>query len=147
MSRSLRAVFPAERVQFPRPIPPGSGSAPRVRGSGRTRITKVRLSAEAMRTEFVCIPRPITRSEKPDGGLIRYRVFTYCRPLEERRAPQLKTSLLEGDAGPGESGSRQIPRGAITLSYRPMRTWAGTKDSLIGRAAGRRHARQISMYR
>jgi alkaline phosphatase D len=35
---------------------------------------KVRLSAEEMRTEFVCIPRPITRSEKPDGGPIRYRV-------------------------------------------------------------------------
>ena len=29
---------------------------------------KVRLSTDAMRTEFVCIPRPITRSEKPDGG-------------------------------------------------------------------------------
>src|SRR6476659_9984647 len=35
---------------------------------------KVRLSADEMRTEFVCIPRPITRSEKPDGGPINYRV-------------------------------------------------------------------------
>ncbi len=32
---------------------------------------KIRLSADAMRTEFVCIRRPITRSEKPDGGPIR----------------------------------------------------------------------------
>jgi alkaline phosphatase D len=29
---------------------------------------KVRLSADEMRTEFVCIPRPITRAERPDGG-------------------------------------------------------------------------------
>ncbi len=36
---------------------------------------KVRLSADEMRTEFVCIPRPITRSEKPDGGPIGYRVL------------------------------------------------------------------------
>jgi len=36
---------------------------------------KVRLSGEEMRTEFVCIPRPITRSEKPDGGPLRYRVL------------------------------------------------------------------------
>ena len=35
---------------------------------------QVRLSVDAMRTEFVCIPRPITRSEKPEGGPIRYRV-------------------------------------------------------------------------
>jgi alkaline phosphatase D len=27
----------------------------------------VRLSADDMRTEFVCIPRPITRSVRPDG--------------------------------------------------------------------------------
>src|SRR5215470_15608454 len=36
---------------------------------------KVRLSADEMRTEFVCVPRPITRSERPDGGPIRYRVL------------------------------------------------------------------------
>ena len=34
----------------------------------------VRLSGDEMRTEFVCIPRPITRSERPDGGPLRYRV-------------------------------------------------------------------------
>jgi hypothetical protein len=27
-----------------------------------------------MRTEFVCIPRPITRSDRPDDGPLRYRV-------------------------------------------------------------------------
>src|SRR5262249_432351 len=34
----------------------------------------VRLSAAEMRTEFVCVPRPIARSERPDGGPLRYRV-------------------------------------------------------------------------
>jgi hypothetical protein len=34
----------------------------------------VRLTGDEMRTEFVCIPRPITRSDRPDGGPLRYRV-------------------------------------------------------------------------
>jgi hypothetical protein len=34
----------------------------------------VRLTGDEMRTEFVCIPRPINRSERPDGGPLRYRV-------------------------------------------------------------------------
>jgi len=60
---------------------------------------KVRLSADEMRTEFVCIPRPITRSEKPDGGPIRYRVLLIARLWKSGERPQLKTSVLEGDAG------------------------------------------------
>ena len=60
---------------------------------------KVRLSADAMRTEFVCIPRPITRSEKPDGGPIRYRVLHTAALWKSGERPQLKTSVLEGDAG------------------------------------------------
>jgi hypothetical protein len=53
-------------------------------------IAKVRLSADAMRTEFVCIPRPITRIEKPDRGPLRYRVSHTAAPVEERRAPGTK---------------------------------------------------------
>ena len=51
----------------------------------------VRLSGDEMRTEFVCIPRPITRSERPDGGPLRYRVVhtaTLWRPGER---PQLRS--------------------------------------------------------
>src|SRR3954462_11041538 len=60
---------------------------------------KVKLSADAMRTEFVSIPRPITRSERPDGGPIRYlRVHTAALWTSGER-PQLKTSVLEGDVG------------------------------------------------
>ena len=60
---------------------------------------KVRLSADAMRTEFVCIPRPITRSEKPDGGPLRYRVLHTAALWKSGERPQLRTSLLEGDPG------------------------------------------------
>jgi alkaline phosphatase D len=60
---------------------------------------KVRLSADEMRTEFVCIPRPIARSEKPDGGPIRYRVVHTAALWKSGERPQLKTSVLEGDVG------------------------------------------------
>ncbi len=60
---------------------------------------KVRLSANEMRTEFVCIPRPVTRSESADGGPIRYRVV-HTAPLWSSGArPKLKTTVLEGDVG------------------------------------------------
>jgi alkaline phosphatase D len=60
---------------------------------------KLRLSADAMRTEFVCIPRPITRSEKPDGGPLRYRSVHTAALWKSGERPHLKTSVLEGDAG------------------------------------------------
>jgi alkaline phosphatase D len=60
---------------------------------------KVRLSADEMRTEFVCIPRPITRSEKPDGGSLKYRVLHTAALWKSGERPQLKTSVPEGDAG------------------------------------------------
>jgi alkaline phosphatase D len=60
---------------------------------------KVQLSADEMRTEFVCIPRPITRSETPDGGPIRYRVVLTAALWKSGEPPGLKTSVLEGDVG------------------------------------------------
>jgi len=60
---------------------------------------RVQLSAGEMRTEFVCIPRPIARSEKPDGGPIRYRVLHTAALWKSGERPQLKTSVLEGDVG------------------------------------------------
>jgi alkaline phosphatase D len=60
---------------------------------------KVQLSADEMRTEFVCIPRPVTRSERPDGGPIRYRVLHTAALWKSGERPQLKTSVLEGDIG------------------------------------------------
>ncbi len=60
---------------------------------------KVQLSVDEMRTEFVCIPRPIARSERPDGGPIRYRVLHTAVLWKSGERPQLKTSVLEGDVG------------------------------------------------
>jgi alkaline phosphatase D len=62
---------------------------------------KVRLSADEMRTEFVCIPRPITRSEKPDGGPLRYRVVHTAALWKSGQRAQLETPVLQGDAGLG----------------------------------------------
>jgi alkaline phosphatase D len=60
---------------------------------------KVRLTGNEMRTEFVCIPRPIARSERPDGGPIRYRVLHTAALWKSGERPHLKTSVLEGDVG------------------------------------------------
>jgi len=60
---------------------------------------KVRLTGGEMRTEFVCIPRPISRSASPDGGPIRYRVLHTAALWKSGERPQLKTSVLEGDVG------------------------------------------------
>ena len=59
----------------------------------------VHLAADAMRTEFVCIPRPVTRSDRPDGGPLRYRV-SFTAPLwKVGERPQLQRKVLEGDIG------------------------------------------------
>lgn len=60
---------------------------------------KVRLTGAEMRTEFVCIPRPITRSGTPDGGPLRYRVAHTARLWRAGEAPKLEVRVLEGDVG------------------------------------------------
>jgi alkaline phosphatase D len=57
----------------------------------------VRLTANEMRTEFVCIPRPITRSASPDGGPLRYRVVHTAQLWAPGERPSLKQQILEGD--------------------------------------------------
>ena len=59
----------------------------------------VRLTGDEMRTEFVCIPRPITRSERPDGGPLRYRVVHTAKLWSAGERPKLVQRVLEGDAG------------------------------------------------
>jgi len=58
----------------------------------------VNASAEAMQTEFVCIPRPIRRSTSPDGGKLRYRVVHTARLWKSGEKPHLEQKVLEGDA-------------------------------------------------
>ncbi|WP_310467803.1 alkaline phosphatase D family protein [Sphingomonas sp.] len=62
-------------------------------------FAKVRLDGEAMRTEFVCIPRPVTRSEAPDGGPLRYRVAHTARLWRAGERPRLQQEVIEGDPG------------------------------------------------
>jgi alkaline phosphatase D len=52
-----------------------------------------------MRTEFVCIPRPVARSDRPDGGPLRYRVALTAPLWQTGERPRLVRELLEGDAG------------------------------------------------
>jgi len=62
---------------------------------------KVRLSSDEIRTEFVCIPRPITRSEQPDGGPLRYRIIHTARLWKAGERPKLVQQVIEGDPGLG----------------------------------------------
>ena len=59
----------------------------------------VRLTRDEMRTEFVCIPRPITRSGTPDGGPLRYRVLHTAKLWRAGERPKLVTRVVEGDPG------------------------------------------------
>ncbi|HEX8641827.1 MAG TPA: alkaline phosphatase D family protein [Allosphingosinicella sp.] len=59
----------------------------------------VRLSAEELRTEFVCIPRPSARSERNDGAELRYRVTHSARLWRAGERPRLEQRVLEGDPG------------------------------------------------
>ncbi len=60
---------------------------------------KVRLTADEMRTEFVCIPRPVTRSPEPDGGPLRYRVAHVAKLWKPGERPRLNQQVLEGKVG------------------------------------------------
>lgn len=61
----------------------------------------VRLTGSEMRTEFVCIPRPITRATTPDGGPLRYRVAHVAKLWKAGETPKLQMQVLEGDPGLG----------------------------------------------
>ena len=61
----------------------------------------VRLTGDEMRTEFVCIPRPITRSGTPDGGPLRYRLQLTAKLWTPGGRPQIVQRVIEGDAGLG----------------------------------------------
>ena len=60
---------------------------------------KVRLDGREMRTEFVCIPRPVTRSAAKDGGPLRYRVVHTAKLWAPGERPKLTQQVLEGDTG------------------------------------------------
>jgi alkaline phosphatase D len=59
----------------------------------------VRCDAEKMVTEFVCIPRPITRAPGTDGGPLRYRVRHEVPLWKAGERPQMTQTVVEGDVG------------------------------------------------
>jgi len=61
--------------------------------------TTVRVSAEFIDTEFVCLPRPLERSERADGGPLRYRVQHRARLWRKGERPRLEQRVIEGNPG------------------------------------------------
>ena len=57
----------------------------------------VRVTNEMFETEFVCIPRPIERSEHADGGPLLYRARYRASLWRKGEKPRLETQILEGD--------------------------------------------------
>jgi alkaline phosphatase D len=57
----------------------------------------VRAAQDSLETEFVCIPRPLERSERPDGGPLNYRVRSHSKLWAKGEQPKLEISILEGD--------------------------------------------------
>ena len=56
----------------------------------------VRASADEIEVEFVCIPRPLERSDRADGGSLAYRVAHRVKRWAHGVAPRLERTRLEG---------------------------------------------------
>jgi alkaline phosphatase D len=59
----------------------------------------VRASPEELEAEFVCIPRPLERSESEDGGPLRYRVAHRVARWAPGERPEMRREIVEGDVG------------------------------------------------
>ena len=56
----------------------------------------VRASADELEVEFVCIPRPLERSDRADGGPLAYRVAHRVKRWAHGAAPKLERTKVEG---------------------------------------------------
>ena len=54
-------------------------------------------TAGQLSAEFVCIPRPLERSERPDGGPLVYRVVHRTNLWNAGETPRLEQEILEGN--------------------------------------------------
>jgi alkaline phosphatase D len=59
----------------------------------------LRVAKDQADCEFVCIPRPIERSERKDGGPLRYRVVHRVALWRKGERPALEQRIVEGDPG------------------------------------------------
>jgi alkaline phosphatase D len=57
----------------------------------------VRAGSDSFETEFVCIPRPLERIERPDGGPLLYRVRHRAQLWAKGERPRLEQTILEGN--------------------------------------------------
>lgn len=57
----------------------------------------VHVTSASFETEFVCIPRPIERSERADGGPLLYRTRLRAELWSKGERPKLALQILEGD--------------------------------------------------
>jgi alkaline phosphatase D len=57
----------------------------------------VTASADAIETQFVCIPRPVKRATTADGGAVRYRVVHRANRWRAGDPPKLEQRVIEGD--------------------------------------------------
>jgi alkaline phosphatase D len=57
----------------------------------------VRVTKDELQTEFVCIPRPIERSQSADGGSILYRTRHRAKLWHKKEKPRLESQIVEGD--------------------------------------------------
>jgi alkaline phosphatase D len=57
----------------------------------------VTATTDQLSGEFVCIPRPLERSDRPDGGPLLYRVVHRARLWKAGEAPKLEQEILDGD--------------------------------------------------
>jgi alkaline phosphatase D len=55
-----------------------------------------RATADELEVEFVCIPRPLERSDRADGGPLAYRVTHRVKQWGRGAAPRLERTALEG---------------------------------------------------
>jgi alkaline phosphatase D len=57
----------------------------------------VYATSRFIETQFVCIPRPLERSDRPDGGSLSYRVNFRTDLWKHGEVPRLQLQILEGD--------------------------------------------------
>ena len=57
----------------------------------------VRVSGAELETEFVCIPRPLTRATTADGGPLLYRVIHRVPLWQAGQPPRLLQEVVEGE--------------------------------------------------
>ena len=68
-----------------------------LRGHGWPRLCGRSRLEQMFETEFVCIPRPLERSERPDGGPLLYRTRHRASLWRKGETPRLEMQILEGD--------------------------------------------------